>query len=299
MTTIRRTSHPQRTWRTILGWGLLLWILAAAVTYTTANILLVPTLVLLGSFLIPITYVTWAYEHARTDQITTPLLFRTFTIGGILGVLAASLAETYLLHPSWWMYLGVGLIEEAAKLTALAFCAHHLRTRTPRTGAVLGATVGLGFAAFETAGYALVASLTLHGLSLTDLVTTELLRGLLTPLGHGVWTAITGALLFAATTHTPTTTRFTPTGRLAAGFLAVAVLHGVWDSMDTIAIMITYGLTGRTWQYRLLELGYLPQPTPDQATLYAILNWTGLAAVALIGLLALARLLRPQAPAHV
>jgi len=47
--------------------------------------------------------------------------------------------------------------------------------------------VGLGFAAFESAGYALVASFTVHGLSLVDLVSTELLRGLLTPFGHAVW----------------------------------------------------------------------------------------------------------------
>jgi len=263
-------------------------VLSAVVTYATANVLLIPTLVLLGSFLVPVTFVAWAFDRARTEEITTQLLFQMFVVGGVLGVLAASLAESYLLRPSWWMFFGVGVIEEAAKLLALAFCARQLQTRTLRDGAVLGATVGLGFAAFESAGYALVASFTVHGLSLVDLVSTELLRGLLTPFGHAVWTAITGALLFSGSGRH----RFVVTGRLVAGFIGVSILHGLWDSMDNIAIMLTYVLSGRPWQYRLLELGYLPEPTPDQVQLFTFLSWTGLAAVALVGVLWLARMLR-------
>jgi protease PrsW len=36
---------------------------------------------------------------------------------------------------------------------------------------------------------------TLEGLSVRNLVETEVLRGVLTPLGHGVWTAILGGVL--------------------------------------------------------------------------------------------------------
>jgi protease PrsW len=128
MTTVRRSRHRRGAWTKIFGWGLLLWVLSAVVTYVTANVLLVPTLVLLGSFLVPVTFVAWAFERGRTDEITTQLLFQMFVVGGVLGVLAASLAESYLLRPSWWMFFGVGFIEEAAKLLALAFCARHLRT---------------------------------------------------------------------------------------------------------------------------------------------------------------------------
>jgi RsiW-degrading membrane proteinase PrsW (M82 family) len=73
------------------------------VTYATANVLLVSTLVLLRSFLVPVTFVTWAFERGRSYEITTQLLFRMFVVGGVLGVLAASPAESYLLRPSWWM----------------------------------------------------------------------------------------------------------------------------------------------------------------------------------------------------
>jgi protease PrsW len=114
------------------------------------------------------------------------------------------------------------------------------------------------------------------------------LRGLLTPFGHPVWTAITGALLFSGSVRN----RFVVTGRLVAGFIGVSILHGLWDSMDNIAIMLTYVVSGRPWQYRLLELGYIPQPTPEQVRLFTFLSWAGLVGVALVGVLWLARLIR-------
>jgi hypothetical protein len=69
--------------------------------------------------------------------------------------------------------------------------------------------------------------------------------------------------------------------------------------MDNIAIMVTYALSGRPWQYRLLELGYIPEPTPDQVELFTVLSWAGLVGVALVGVLWLARLLRRPVASHV
>jgi len=293
--TTAKTTERHGTWRRILGWGLLLWVLSAFVTAITANLVLVPTLVMLGSFLAPVTFVAWAFERRRSDQVTAELLFKTFVVGGVLGVLAASVAESYLLRPSPWMFFGVGLLEEAAKLAALAYCTRHLTVRSAQDGAILGATVGLGFAAFESAGYALVASFTVHGLSLTDLVETELLRGLLSPFGHGVWTAILGAVLFS----TAGRTGFRMTGRLVGAYLGVSILHGLWDSMDSIAVTVTYLLTGRPWQYRLLEEGYLPEPTANQVQIFTILSWTGLIVIAAAGVVFLVLILRRRGAEHV
>jgi hypothetical protein len=69
--------------------------------------------------------------------------------------------------------------------------------------------------------------------------------------------------------------------------------------MDTIAMMLTYVLSGRSWQYRLLELGYIPEPTSDQVRLFTFLSWAGLVGVALVGVLWLARLLRTRVATHV
>ncbi|MEV4146522.1 PrsW family glutamic-type intramembrane protease [Amycolatopsis sp. NPDC049691] len=278
------TARRSRPWLRMFFGGLALWVAAVVITYATQNANLIPTVVLLGSFLVPATFVTWAFQHRHSGEVTGELVFRVFAVGGALGVLGASLLESYLLHPSPWLFLGVGLIEEAVKLAALALLTRHLVRKSGRDGLVLGAAIGFGFAAFESAGYALTAMITTQGLSLADLVSTELLRGLLAPFGHGLWTAILGGVLFSRSTRE----HFLLTGRLLAAYLGVAVLHALWDSMNSIAVVLTLVLTEQPGP----SAGYLSRPTPEQVTLFTVFTWSGLALVSLIGLLWLAVLAR-------
>ena len=273
MTTI--SAPRRRSWLRIFLSGLALWLLTVVVTFLTGNPNLIPTLVLLGSFLVPITFVFWAFERRDSGEITAPLLLNTFISGGVLGVLAASLLESYLLHPSPWMFFGVGLIEEGVKLAVLAWLTRNLAVKSVRDGIILGASVGFGFAAFESAGYAFTALFTERGLSLMQVVETEVLRGLLAPVGHGLWTAILGGVLF----HASTRQHFVLSGRLFLAWIGVSVLHGLWDSMHSIAVVITLVLTGTPAQYA----GYISQPTPAQVQLITLLDWAGLAIVSAIG----------------
>ena len=275
----------RRTWLRMFLTGLVLWVLTVIVTFVTRNPNLVPTVVLLGSFLVPVTFVVWAFGRRHSGEVTAELLFSTFVTGGILGVLAASLLESYLLHPSPWLFLGVGLIEEAVKLLALAFLTRHLQHKYARDGIILGAAVGFGFAAFETAGYAFTALFTEQGLSLMQLVQTELLRSVLAPVGHGLWTAILGGVLFSSSGRE----HFAITWRLLFSYLGVSVLHALWDSMHTIALVLTLLLTGTPYQYQLIERGYQPEPTPAQVNLFTVLSWGGLIVVSLIGIFWLLR----------
>jgi RsiW-degrading membrane proteinase PrsW (M82 family) len=273
-------QRRRRTWLRIFLTGLALWAMTVVVIFLTGNPNLVPTLVLLGSFLVPVTFVVWAFGRRHSGELTAELLFSTFVTGGVLGVLAASLLETYLLHPSPALFIGVGLIEEAAKVMALALLTRRLAHKYARDGLILGAAVGFGFAAFESAGYAFTALFTERGLSLTQLVQTELLRGLLAPVGHGLWTAILGGVLFSASGRR----HFALTGRFVLAYLGVSLLHALWDAMHSIALVVTLLLTGTPYQYRLLEQGYQPQPTAAQADLFTALSWGGLILVSLIGL---------------
>ncbi|NJC70789.1 PrsW family intramembrane metalloprotease [Planosporangium thailandense] len=280
MTTVGTPRRVQRrAWLRIFTSGLLLWVLTVAVTFVTGNPNLVPTLVLLGSFLVPVTFVAWAFERRDTGEINAELILNTFITGGVLGVLAASLLEQYLLHPSPGLFFGVGLIEEGVKLVALAWLTRRLHVKSVRDGMILGASVGFGFAAFESAGYAFTALFTEHGLSLMQLVETELLRGLLSPVGHGLWTAILGGVLFSPSTRE----HFLLSGRLFVAYLGVSLLHALWDSMHQIAMILTLLWTGTAWQYNLLARGYLPQPTETQVRLMTFLDWAGLIVVAVVG----------------
>jgi protease PrsW len=273
-----------RPWLRMFLGGLGLWVAAVAVTFVTQNVNLVPTIILLGSFLVPVTFVVYAF--GRADQIlTAQRILTAFIYGGVLGVLGASVLEAeFLRQPSIPSYLGVGLIEEAVKLAALWLLARRLPHYTMRDGIVLGATVGFGFAALESAGYAFDALFTSGGPSLRNLVETELLRGILTPVGHGLWTAILGGALFAAAARRGG--RLRPTGALLGWYLLVAVLHGLWDAAQPIAVWLTLLLTATQVQWQLLRIGQLPV-TQAQVHLFTVLYWALLLLDALIGLLVL------------
>ena len=277
--TPRADQRMRRPWLRIFLVGLALWLATVVVTFATGNPNLVPTLVLLGSFLVPVTFVAWAFDRRDTGEITASLVFNTFITGGVLGVLAASVLETYLLNPSVPLFVGVGLIEEAVKLVALAVLTRHLTVRSGRDGMILGASVGFGFAAFESAGYAFTALFTVDGLSLTQVVQTELLRGLLAPVGHGLWTAILGGVLFATSRQGH---RFTLTARLIAAYVGVSALHALWDMMHSIALTLTLLITEGE-QYQPTPNGWLVQPTPEQVRLLPVLEWSGLAVISVVG----------------
>jgi protease PrsW len=278
-----RTRHTRAWLRMFLG-GLALWVAATIVTFITSNPNLVPTVILLGSFLVPVTFVAYAFEHRVSDVLTEHTIFVGFIYGGVLGVLLASLLELpFAGNGSLVTFVGVGLVEEGSKLIALWWVARRLTAYVTADGIVLGAAVGFGFAAFESAGYAFNALFTERGLSLANLVETEVLRGILTPVGHGLWTAILGGVLFS----TARGGRLRITWALAGWYLVVSLLHAFWDASGGLAAILVFLLTANTVQQQLLALGRLPQPTQEQVHLFTLVSWTFLALDAAVGLLLL------------
>ncbi|AOR34183.1 hypothetical protein BFF78_26815 [Streptomyces fodineus] len=267
-------------WRRCLGGGLALWALIAWVTYETRNSALLPTLILLGSFLLPVAFILWAYERHGRDLGVSAVL-GCFLTGGTLGVLGASPMESYALRPSPGMFAGVGLIEEAAKLAALVFVLRRQPyLRGLRAGLVLGAAVGFGFAALESAGYAFTAAASTEGVDLRDLLETEILRGVLTPLGHGLWTAIAGGVLLS---RRRLNGRFRLAAPVVGTYLGVSLLHVLWDSTHGLAIWMAARLTRTGLENRLFALGHLVGPSATQQHLFTLFSVGGLALVALAG----------------
>ncbi|MFJ2267415.1 PrsW family intramembrane metalloprotease [Streptomyces sp. NPDC087849] len=268
-------------WKRCLWGGTALWILTAIATYATQNTTLLPTLILLGSFLVPAVFVLWAYERHGSD-LGAALIPGCFLTGGILGVLGASVMEYYLLNPSLWMFLGVGLIEEAVKLAALMFVLRrHPHIHGMRAGLVLGATVGFGFATFESAGYAFNAAVTMKGIDLHALLETEVLRGVLAPFGHGLWTAIAGGVLLSFRRPDG---RFRLAAPVIATYLGVAVLHALWDSMHGIAIWLVARVTDTGLSRALFAQGYIPAPTDEQRHLFTLFSVGGTVVITLVAL---------------
>jgi RsiW-degrading membrane proteinase PrsW (M82 family) len=282
--------HPHHRhgwwWKTLLV-GLVLWVVTIVVTAVTLNANLIPTLILLGSFLVPFCVVLFVVERV-SGSVSTLQIILAFFIGGICGVLGASLLEVDL-ERNAGIYLRVGVIEELVKAVVLVVVGWRVVPKTRAQGALLGATVGAGFAAFESAGYAFNAAITSGGISLASLLQTEVLRSILTPVGHVLWTAILGAVVFGAARDGRLRLRFGVIG----AFVGVAVLHALWDSMGGLTSILALIVTGNALQE--LRYGFLRPGTEETvASLATGFYVSGLVVVSLLGMLALWLVLRKR-----
>ena len=281
-----RTHRHGWWWKTLLA-GLGLWILTVVVTVITLNANLIPTLILVGSFLVPLCVVLFAAERLQGNMTVTGVIL-LFFLSGLFGVLGASLLESYLTGSVWTLLL-IGIIEETLTLLILVVAGRRYVPKTAGQGALLGAVVGAGFAAFESAGYAFNAALSAgQGVDLVALVQTEVLRAALSPIGHVLWTSILGAVLFAAARGG---TRYRITPALGVALIGVALLHAAWDGAAALAEFLALALTGT------LATAESTGTTPaDAAGAVAALTLTlyivGLVIVSGIGLLTLTLVLR-------
>ena len=211
--------------------GIALFVATTIVLFATGNPNLYPTVILIGNFLIPVVFVVFLYDHQHLSELSPETIGRSFGVGGILGVLGASILETILLprpvSPNQGLTFStaflVGLIEEGCKILAVIIVARRMHPRSRIDGLLLGAAVGMGFAALESTGYAFTAFLT-QGQATASIIST-VLRGLLAPFGHGTWTAILGAVLFQQSGPR----RFRITLPVILTYLFVSLLHGLWD----------------------------------------------------------------------
>ncbi len=234
-----------RLWKLIFGVGLVVWLAAAAVTEITDDDILVPTVIIIGSFLVPVTLVAFALSRRREGYLTTEEVVLGFLAAGTLGVIATAVMEIYLLPAAAGTFIGVGIIEELGKALVLIAVAHRVHERGPRDGMVLGAVVGAGFAAFESAGYALQSMLAhLDERPVITILELEAFRALLAPFGHITWTALIGGALFASSRRG----RLHLDGRLVATVLGCITLHALWDQANGWAVMLARGVSGGGWK---------------------------------------------------
>jgi RsiW-degrading membrane proteinase PrsW (M82 family) len=231
-------SAPKITnsWWRVLLIGLLFYFLSLVALVLTSNPVLFPTVVMVGSFMIPVTYVAFFYDRRRLSRLTVPAIAQGFIYGGLIGVLAASILEPLFIQQlDFVTAFGVGLIEEFVKVIGILIIARRMGHDSEMDGLLLGVAAGMGFAALESNGYAFSAFLSSGG-SLTMTVFVTLLRGILSPIGHGTWTAILVSVLFRESRDG----HYRINLKVIGAYLGVSILHGLWDGLPG-AITVLFG----------------------------------------------------------
>ena len=213
-------------WLLILVLGVILFVLTLFATMVTGNTNYLPTLLFLGSFIVPVAFVTYFYEYVKHREISIPLLTTCMVAGGSLGSVFAGVVEssaiTNLNVPGLF---GVGLIEEAAKLIFPIAMYLAWRYRHEADGLLFGVAAGMGFAALETMGYGL-SSLIDSGGDINSLTQVLLARGLLSPAGHAAWTGFFCAVLWRQREKKGRMVIDLP---VIGAFLTAILLHAAWN----------------------------------------------------------------------
>src|SRR5258707_15751797 len=97
MSTTRHPPRRGRGWVRVLLVGSGLFIVTTIIMFLTGNLNLYPTVILIGNFLVPIVFVAFLYDHQHISALTPATVATSFCIGGVLGVLGASVLESLLL----------------------------------------------------------------------------------------------------------------------------------------------------------------------------------------------------------
>ena len=107
----------RRRWLQILVSGLMLLFLLERTLIATSSLNYVPSVILLGAILVPITFVTYLYERLPNWNVSLPALAACFVWGGVLGTVVAGTLEYDVVKALAFLpKLAIGLIEESAKL---------------------------------------------------------------------------------------------------------------------------------------------------------------------------------------
>lgn len=209
------------------------------------NINLVPGLIIMGAFAIPFSTLIFFMEVNVLRNISICQIAKSLCFGGVISLIVSlflfrwtnALGE--LLGPSV-----AGIVEESGKLLTVIFLAANKKRYIYKlNGLLLGAAVGTGFAVFETAGYALASGLNDVG----EMGNVLVLRGLLSPFCHIVWTAIATEALWRVKGKAKFSFGMLADAKFLRLFADPVVLHMIWNSplqLPLLGTLIIIGVIG-------------------------------------------------------
>lgn len=227
----------------LIAFGLL-WVCVSGFSNSNA----MPGMIVVGSFAVPLSTMILFLEVNAWRNVSMYHVIQTFLVGGCASLVATLfLFSIYSVEElSFFGAFMVGLIEELGKAIIVYVFLKRLGKISILTGMLIGASVGAGFAAFESAGYALQPLMQFlqysgfaaaHGQMLDEQQMLDaihqsiFLRGFLAPGGHVAWAAISGAaIVIAAKVKGVFDTGVFTEKKFLRLFAIPVVLHGLWDS---------------------------------------------------------------------
>jgi RsiW-degrading membrane proteinase PrsW (M82 family) len=222
----------------LLTYGLLL-----AAWKEFGNINVVPALIMVGSLAVPLATVILFFELNTPRNVSFLRIVQLVMLGGAVSILISLTLFRLTNLSSWLGAPAAAFVEEIGKLAALLLLARFARQERyahSLNGLLFGACVGAGFAAFESAGYALRIGLSSTSAMLDNIT----IRGILSPFGHIAWTAIAACALWRVRASGVALGEALFDRRFLVLFAVPVGLHFIWNAPFTLPLMLKYVLLG-------------------------------------------------------
>lgn len=231
----------------LIFWGLYIGV------YQFGNIIVIPGLLFVGAFAMPFACLIFFWEMNAPQNVSLYQTIKLLFTGGIVSILISLLffSNTNFLS-SWLGASSAGIVEESGKLlTVLALMRNKRQYPWILNGLLFGAAVGTGFAAFESAGYAFVALL--ENNTVDAALSSIILRGILAPFGHVIWTAITAAAVWRLKRFGEFRWELLKEPTFLRLFIVVMLIHMFWNASFSLPLLPSiFGI-----QFKHILLGIL------------------------------------------
>ncbi|MES1241860.1 MAG: PrsW family glutamic-type intramembrane protease [Acidobacteriota bacterium] len=195
------------------------------------NLNFLPGMIVLGAFVVPLSVVVLFFELNVPRNVSVYQVAKMILFGGALSLFVTMIVSALVpgdgsgsLIPA----MLTGVVEELGKALVLLLLVASPRYRFQLNGLLFGAAVGAGFAGFESAGYALLTAIASNSPEAAS--GSILIRGLLAPGGHVIWTAMVGAALWKVKGGRPFEIGMLFHPVVVRRWLTAVVLHGLWDT---------------------------------------------------------------------
>ncbi|MFZ0159775.1 MAG: PrsW family glutamic-type intramembrane protease [Kineosporiaceae bacterium] len=209
---------------------------------------LLPGMIMIGSFVVPLAVLVFFFETNTPRNVSLYVVARAFLTGGLISLaITLVLVEIGSSDNPWVGPLLTGVLEETGKLIAVFVIMLQMPgMRFPwiLNGMLFGAAVGAGFAAFESAGYALRTLLASGRIDVDAAISLIFLRGALAPFGHVVWTALAAGALWRVKRDRHLTPAMLVDLRVLRVLGLVIALHAMWDYGVTLPFLLKYAALG-------------------------------------------------------
>lgn len=191
------------------------------------NMLVIPGLIMVGSFIVPLTTLVLFFEVNAFRNISIYKVIKYFFVGGCCSLLVTLFLYTIVPNipvPVAWL---ISVVEEFGKVIIVYFILkHYAQYKYILNVLLIGAAVGAGFDAFESAGYAFGQMFEENG----NMMQTIYIRGLTSPGGHATWSAISASAVLLAKGNKPLELNLFFSGRFWKIFIIPVILHALWDT---------------------------------------------------------------------